>query len=119
MSLAGKMNMKPPLSVAIVDKPGDVEMDLGDAVTTVQDPATADAVVVFLANREALERWRSLVAEAAGADRLTWVAYPKAGQLATDLNRDSLWDLLATSGIRPVRQVSIDDVWSAVRWRPA
>ena len=118
VSLAHKMNMKPPVSVTIIDQPEGVDLEFGSGITTVTDPATADAVVVFLPNREALERRRSLVAEAAGTDRLTWVAYPKAGQLATDLNRDILWDLLATSGIKPVRQVSIDDVWSAVRWRP-
>lgn len=119
MSLARKMNMKPPISVAVLDQPENVDLDFGDGVTPAQDDATADAVVVFLRNREALERRRSVVADAAGADRLTWVAYPKAYQLGTDLNRDSLWDLLATSGIKPVRQVSIDTVWSAVRWRPA
>ena len=118
MSLAHKMNMKPPVSVAIIDQPDGVDLEFGSGITAVTDSATADAVVVFFLNRAALERRRSVVTEAAGTDRLTWVAYPKAGQLATDLNRDILWNLLATSGIKPVRQVSIDDVWSAVRWRP-
>jgi hypothetical protein len=59
-----------------------------------------------------------LVVEAAKADRLTWVAYPKAGQLGTDLNRDIIWRHLLTQGIQGVRQVAIDDVWSAMRFRP-
>jgi len=59
------------------------------------------------------------IVTAASADRLTWVAYPKAGQLGTDLNRDSLAARLTALGVRPVRQVSIDDVWSALRFRPA
>jgi hypothetical protein len=46
------------------------------------------------------------------------VCYPKSGQLGTDLNRDSLAALLRTSGIQPVRQVAIDEVWSALRFRP-
>jgi hypothetical protein len=50
---------------------------------------------------------------------LTWVAYPKAGQLGTDLNRDKLAALLKADGVRPVRQIAIDDVWSALRLRPA
>lgn len=118
MSLAIKMNMKPSLSVAVLDQPDNVRLDFGDEVAVVPDEAAADALVVFLPDREALERRRTVISAAASSDRLTWVAYPKAGQLDTDLNRDILWDLLATSGIRPVRQVSIDDVWSAVRWRP-
>ena len=47
------------------------------------------------------------------------VAYPKGGQLGTDLNRDSLAATLKTHGIQPVRQVALDDVWSALRFRPA
>ena len=58
------------------------------------------------------------VVTAASADRLTWVAYPKSGQLGTDLNRDVLAALLTDEGVRPVRQVAIDDVWSALRFRP-
>lgn len=56
--------------------------------------------------------------EAAKRDALSWVAYPKAGQLGTDLNRDRLASLLADRGVRAVRQVAIDDVWSALRFRP-
>ena len=56
--------------------------------------------------------------DAARRDALAWVAYPKAGQLGTDLNRDRLAGLLAERNVRAVRQVSIDDVWSALRFRP-
>jgi len=59
------------------------------------------------------------VFEAAKADRLAWIAYPKASQMGTDLNRDILWKLVKPMGIRPVRQVSVDDTWSAMRFRPA
>jgi hypothetical protein len=44
------------------------------------------------------------------------VAYPKAGR--ADNNRDSLWPILAGYGLRPIGQVAIDDVWSALRFRP-
>jgi len=39
-------------------------------------------------------------------------------QLGTDLNRDSLAKLMIERGAQPVRQVAIDDVWSALRFRP-
>jgi hypothetical protein len=48
-----------------------------------------------------------------------WLGYPKARKLGTDLNGDSLWELLAGNGIRPVRQIAIDETWSALRFRPA
>jgi hypothetical protein len=71
-----------------------------------------------VADRSSLETHRATIIDAAAKDRLTWVSYPKAGQLGTDLNRDSLAALLAQSGLQPVRQISIDDVWSALRFRP-
>src|SRR5580700_2276887 len=55
----------------------------------------------------------------AGPARDAGAAYPKAGQLGTDLNRDRLAAALEGQGIRPVRQVALDDVWSALRFRPA
>jgi hypothetical protein len=57
--------------------------------------------------------------EAAGLDKLAWIAYPKAGKLGTDLNRDILAAALAGQGVQPVRQVAIDETWSALRFRPA
>ena len=36
-----------------------------------------------------------------------------AGKLGTDLNRDILAASLAAAGIQPVRQIAIDEVWSA------
>jgi hypothetical protein len=44
-----------------------------------------------------------------------WVAYPKANR--ADLNRDSLWPILGEYGMRPIGQVSVDEVWSAMRFR--
>ena len=41
------------------------------------------------------------------------------GQPGTDVNRDILAKSLAGRGVRPVRQIAIDEVWSALRFRPA
>ena len=45
-----------------------------------------------------------------------WVAYPKANRI--DINRDTLWPILTGYGMRPIGQVAVDDVWSALRFRP-
>jgi hypothetical protein len=45
-----------------------------------------------------------------------WVAYPKANR--ADINRDTLWPILADCGMRPIGQVAVDEVWSALRFRP-
>jgi len=69
----------------------------------VDDSTSARAVVAREATRLA-------------APARLWVAYPKGNR--TDINRDSLWPILAEYGMRPVAQVSIDEVWSAMRFRP-
>ncbi len=80
--------------------------------------ADADAVIAFVVRQDDLGSAEQAVA-AAHADRLAWIGYPEGGQLGTDLNRDRLVAALAGQGVRPVRQVSIDDTWSALRFRTA
>jgi hypothetical protein len=74
---------------------------------------------LFVRDSKTLSRTGGPVFEAAKADRLAWIAYPKASQLGTDLKRDILSKLVKPIGIQPVRQVSVDDTWSAMRFRPA
>jgi hypothetical protein len=36
----------------------------------------------------------------------------------TDINHDQGWEPLLEAGFGAVRHISIDDTWSALRWRP-
>ena len=117
MNLAAKLQIKPGTTVAAVGAPaaGPDLSGLGESGA----PAEAGAVIAFVRQHADLPTQAEAAIAAARDDRLAWVAYPKAGQLGTDLNRDSLAAILRTHGIRPVRQVALDDVWSALRFRPA
>lgn len=77
-----------------------------------------DAALVFV-SREAQvgAELEEIVPRLAGDDPVLWFAYPKAGQLETDLTRDAGWEAVTEAGWKPVRQVAIDDVWSALRFR--
>jgi hypothetical protein len=76
-------------------------------------------VQVFVVNSGELEELMPTALDAVVFDGLLWVSYPKGSSgVETDLNRDILWDKLLSKGIRPVTQVSIDEVWSAIRFRP-
>jgi hypothetical protein len=48
-----------------------------------------------------------------------WLAYPKqtSKKYSSDLNRDVCWETVAPLGLQPVRQISIDDNWSALRYK--
>jgi hypothetical protein len=81
-----------------------------------KDPPGA-AILVFAADAAALDAQLDTIHSACKEERVTWVAYPKGGQLGTDLNRDRLAERLGVRGLTPVRQIAIDDVWSALRFR--
>jgi hypothetical protein len=118
MDLAAKLQLKPGQKVEAVLLPESVSSELVGCPFG-NDESDSAALMVFVADRAALEAHRAHIVQAASIDRLTWVAYPKAGQLGTDLNRDSLAALLSEGGIRPVRQVALNGVWSSLRFRPA
>jgi hypothetical protein len=119
MEVAAKLQIKPGTSVALVDLPPDVVIDLPEGSAATTRAAGADAVIVFASNSNELKRRAKPFVDAAKRDALAWIAYPKAGRLGTDLNRDLVAEMLSERDIRPVRQVAIDDVWSALRFRPA
>jgi hypothetical protein len=118
-SVASKLQIKPGQSVCVIGRPQDVVLDLGQELELVQNPDRSDAVIVYAINSADLSQLSPPLLAAARRDALTWVSYPKAGQLGTDLNRDKLAARLQDEGVRPVRQIAIDDVWSALRLRPA
>ena len=61
-----------------------------------------------------------VAAEAVKHDGLLWVSYPKTSSgVESDLLRDVVWKSVAKTGLRPVTQVSVNDKWSAIRFRPA
>jgi hypothetical protein len=41
-----------------------------------------------------------------------------AENLLINVNRDTLWPILSEYGLRPISQVAVDDIWSALRFRP-
>ena len=89
---------------------------LPDGATLVPDPAGADVALVVVDGaagvRAALATHAADLATAAAF----WVAYPKGNK--ADINRDTLWPLLAEHGFRPISQVALDETWSALRFRP-
>ena len=117
-TLRAKLQLRPNQGVAAVGAPEGLNLALA-AEAAGTEPGPADAVLVFVRTAAELGRLGAPALRGGREDSLAWIAYPKAGQLGTDLTRDVLAALLRESGVQPVRQVAIDDVWSALRLRPA
>lgn len=80
-------------------------------------------VVAFATTLADVERFAKLADEVASrqSDPLLWISYPKGSskKYKCDFNRDTGWDALGARGFEPVRQVAIDEDWSALRFRKA
>lgn len=75
----------------------------------------ATTAVIFAADANSL---RSALKDQRAALLLpanVWVAYPKANR--SDINRDTVWPIVGEYGLRPIGQVAVDEVWSALRFR--
>jgi len=110
--LDAKLQIRPGQTIALTGPCPDLTIAAERA-----DTADADVVLVFARDRAEVEMRLPMLATMVGRDRTTWLAYPKARQLGTDLNRDVIRELVPLAGLDPVRQVSLDDTWSALRLR--
>ena len=122
MTVARKLQIPTAAAVVVLGRPDGIDLEIPDDCVVVSDPdaaGDAQAVVAFLVHAADLEPVAGPALAAARADRLAWIAYPKSRQLGTDLNRDILAALASERGTQPVRQIAIDGVWSALRFRPA
>jgi hypothetical protein len=121
-ALIKKLGIKPGQRAAVVNPPDGYADRIGPpqgvAVTTDLD-GTFDFVQVFAKDRATLDHHLEAAHAALKPGGLFWISYPKgSSKVPTDLNRDVFWDALEHLGVRPVTQVSVDQVWSALRFRP-
>lgn len=78
----------------------------------------ADFVHLFVKDRAELGRHFASTQASIGGDTLVWISFPKqTSGLATDITRDEGWAPVREAGWEPVTIVSVDDTWSALRFK--
>jgi hypothetical protein len=113
MEIAKKLQIHFGKSIYIMNRPKDMKLEV-----PISRKETGDCVLLFATDSKTLLRNCKIAVEAARSDKLSWIAYPKAGKLSTDLNREKLLSFMKPYGIQGVRLVSLDGIWSAMRFRP-
>jgi hypothetical protein len=88
---------------------------LPDGVRVVDDPTAATTAIVFASDERTVRAVFAAHVDALRGVAALWILYPKANR--TDVNRDSLWRILAEHAVRPITQIAVDDVWSGLRFR--
>jgi predicted SnoaL-like aldol condensation-catalyzing enzyme len=121
--VAKKLGIKPEMKALIIAAPaGYVELlaPLPEGVVVSEVQAGAHQFVQFFATRKAeIVKAAPKLLKHAAPGALVWIAYPKkTSKLESDLSREEVWDAMKNTEWRPVSQIAIDEVWSALRFRP-
>jgi hypothetical protein len=121
--LAKKLLLKSGQRVAIIQAPEGFRPVLrplpeGIALVETLDGAF-DLALVFVREKAAVDRVVPLAIAALKPGGVLWLAYPKkSGKVKTDITREVGWEAIYAIGWRPVTQIALDEVWSALRFRP-
>ena len=118
-----KLNLGEHRTILVVGAPAsfDEELDALEDVTVLRKTTKWSAVTFVIFFVQTLKD----VAKAANAlpkipgDPVVWFAYPKgtSKNYSCEFNRDTGWRAVGDAGFEGVRQVAIDDDWSALRFR--
>jgi hypothetical protein len=119
-----KLNLKAGNALLVLNAPTDFDSALSqlpdhEIQTEAQEGGKHDFVLVFVSNQVELRDIAATAFADSGGDVIVWCAYPKKSskRYSSDINRDSDWSLLGALGFEAVRQVAIDEDWSALRFR--
>lgn len=122
-SLAQKMVIKPGYRIAVINPPDNYRQLLGELPDDVEiiegvDSESVDGVHLFVKDQATLKRDAPNAIKAVKTDGLIWVSYPKkSSPVKTDISRDVGWEVIDEAGLKPVTQVSVDETWSALRFK--
>ena len=125
-SVFDKLNLKGHDEILVIAAPESFEAELRSlaGVTVLRDPKKAKQVtfaLAFATKQSEVDALVSVLTAKAEGDAILWFAYPKgtSKKYRCDFNRDTGWDALRKAGFDTVRQVAIDEDWSALRFRRA
>ena len=78
-----------------------------------------DFILIFVTEEDEVVNYLKEVASKFVGDVVLWMCYPKktSKKYKSNINRDSGWDVIGTYEMEGVRQVAIDEDWSALRFR--
>ena len=78
-----------------------------------------DFMLAFVQTEDEVEKYFSAMQKLAPDDQQIWMAYPKGSskRYKAEINRDSGWKYLGESDYESVRQIAINEDWSALRFR--
>ena len=122
-STVKKLGLKPGMRALVIGAPSgyiDSLAPLPDRFEVSQNLASTHEFVQFFATRKSeIVKSAKKLLQSAAPGALVWITYPKkTSGVDSDLSREAVWAAMEGTGWRPVSQIAIDEVWSALRFRP-
>jgi hypothetical protein len=124
-ALTKRLGMKPGFQALILNAPDGFVSSLDPlpesaVIQTSRDgDTTYDLVNVFVSSKAEVDQYAALALGALKKRGWLWFTYPKkTSKIKTDVSRDVGWDAVTTAGWERIAVISVDDTWSAVRFRP-
>jgi hypothetical protein len=119
-----KLNLKDRKTLVALNSPKSFEPELRGLkgvkiARDLQDISQVEFAIVFVTERQEIERTARELIKKAVADVILWFAYPKGTSktIKSEVSRDKGWNSLLAAGFDTVRLVAIDADWSALRFR--
>jgi hypothetical protein len=118
-----KLGMNPGMRALIIaPPPGYLKLlaPLPDGLTVSSRAAgNCPFVQVFATRLSEISRFARRLSKHAAQNALLWISYPKkTSKVQGTLSRDVIREAMSAAGWRAVSIVAIDEVWSALRFRP-
>jgi len=121
-NLLEKLQLQDEKNVLIQGLPSSIEkqfvkLSFAKNVTPLLKTRKIDFALVFAVNEMQLNGILREVLPVLRQDGKFWIAYPKTtSKIVTDLNRSGRWDNIRTAGYETVEEVTLDHVWTAMRF---
>jgi len=93
--------------------------DFATIITDETQITSIEFVIVFGTKQTEIDNFAERIYAKLKGDAVLWFCYPKgtSKKYKCDFNRDNGWSNLAKYNLESVRQVAIDEDWSALRFR--
>ncbi|MGJ4753307.1 YdeI/OmpD-associated family protein [Leptospira kmetyi] len=118
--LIQKMRLKEGNSLIVLDNEKEYKFSPIDGVRFTNQSSEADGILLFANSSSSLKSAFLKILKSIGRETLLWIAYPKKSSgIKTDLDRDHGWDILSENGYDGVSLISLNDTWSAARFKKA
>ena len=118
-----KLQLKEEKNLLVQGLPSSVEkqfakLSYNKNLTPLLKARKIDFALIFAINQLQLNNILKEVFSALHPESKLWIAYPKTtSKIVSDLNRDASWEILSKNEYEAVRQVTLDHVWTAMRFK--